>query len=85
MVSVEVKTGFRGGGRTHSCPLTRVSVTRASTVSAIDVAFHADVLRGSSRVAGTREEPLRTSVWEATIDVLVTVFQDRVYSKVFYF
>ena len=50
------------------------------------VAFHADVLRGSSRVptprtldkcspliggAGTRDEPLRTSAWEATcLDVL---------------
>ena len=44
------------------------------------VASHADVLRGSSRVpappmsehlskvrgAGTRDEPLRTSAWEAT-------------------
>ena len=31
------------------------------------VVSHADVLRGSSRVsgAGTREEPLRTSAWEA--------------------
>ena len=32
------------------------------------VASHADVLRGSSRVpavAGTRDEPLRTSAWEA--------------------
>ena len=85
MLSMEVKTGFRGGGRTQSCPLTTVSVTRASTVSAIDVAFHADVLRGSSRVAGTREEPLRTSAWEATIDVLVTRIQHHVYSKVFYF
>ena len=26
---------------------------------------HADVLRGSSRVPGTRDEPLRTSAWEA--------------------
>ena len=32
------------------------------------VASHADVVRGSSRVsgAGTRDEPLRTSAWEAT-------------------
>ena len=33
------------------------------------LASHADVLRGSSRVprgAGTRDEPLRTSAWEAT-------------------
>ena len=30
---------------------------------------HADVLKGSSRVrgAGTRDEPLRTSAWEATL------------------
>ena len=34
------------------------------------LASHADVLRGSSRVpargAGTRDEPLRTSAWEAS-------------------
>lgn len=30
-------TGFCGGGREQSCPLTRVSVKRAFTVSAIDV------------------------------------------------
>ena len=36
------------------------------------IASHADVLRVSSRVrhAGTRDEPLRTSAWEA-IDVKV--------------
>ena len=39
----------------------------------ITIASHADVLRGSSRVsalligAGTRDEPLRTSAWEASI------------------
>ena len=85
MVSVEVKTGFCGGGREQSCPLTRVSVKRDSTVSAIDVDSHADVLMGSSRVAETRDEPLRTSAWEATIGVLVTRFLHHVYSKVFYF
>ena len=79
MVSVEVKTEFLGGGRDQSCPLTCL-LKRVSTVSAIDVAFHADVLRGSSRVAGTRKQPLRTSAWEATIDVLVTRFQHHVYS-----
>ena len=83
MISREVKKGFCGGGREQSCP--RVSVNRASTVSVIDVASHADVLRGSSRVAGTREGPLRTSALEATIDVLVTQSQHHVYSKVFYF
>ena len=37
------------------------------------LASHADVLRGSSRVpapisrAGTRDEPLRTSAWEAIV------------------
>ena len=36
------------------------------------IASHADVLRGSSRVpaprgAGTRDEPLRTSSWEASV------------------
>ena len=36
------------------------------------LASHADVLRGSSRVPaprveGTRDEPLRTSAWEATV------------------
>ena len=32
------------------------------------IAHHADVLRGSSRVpgVGTLDEPLRTSAWEAT-------------------
>ena len=36
----------------------------------INVASHADVLKGSSRVsgAGTRDEPLTTSAWEATIN-----------------
>ena len=36
-------------------------------------AFRADVLRGSSRVPGTREEPLRTSAWEATPEVIAKV------------
>ena len=72
---MEVKTDFRGGSREQSCPLTRVSVKRS----------HADNLRGSSRVAATRDEPLRTSAWEATIDVLVTRFRHHVYSKVFKF
>ena len=41
--------------------------------ASITIASHADVLRGSSRVpvlligAGTRDEPLRTSAWEASI------------------
>ena len=36
----------------------------------INVASHVDVLKGSSRVsgAGTRDEPLRMSAWEATIN-----------------
>ena len=39
-----------------------------------DVASHGDVLRGSSRVPaslsgpGTRDEPLRTSAWDANDD-----------------
>ena len=36
-----------------------------------DLASHADVLRGSSRVPaplGTRDEPLKTSAWEASGD-----------------
>ena len=37
------------------------------------LAFRADVLRGSSRVPGTREEPLRTSAWEATPEVIAKV------------
>ena len=41
--------------------------------SIVDLASPADVLRGSSDVraprgAGTRDEPLRTSAWEATVD-----------------
>ena len=41
------------------------------------VASHADVLRGCSRVPATRDEPLRTSAWEATsipdtVEALVT-------------
>ena len=41
--------------------------------SIVDLASPADVLRGSSRVraprgAGTRDEPLRTSAWEAIVD-----------------
>ena len=28
---------------------------------------HADVLRGSSRVPAPRDEPLKTSAWEATL------------------
>ena len=45
------------------------------------VASHADVLRGSSRVPaprnqvsceGTRDEPLRTSAWEAITIVVAT-------------
>ena len=33
------------------------------------VVFHADVLRGSSRLPAprTRDEPLRTSAWEANV------------------
>ena len=42
-------------------------------LSVLIVASHADVLRGSSSVpqvpAGTRDEPLRTSAWEATLIV----------------
>ena len=34
------------------------------------VASHADVLRGSSHGAGTRDEPRRTSVWEASPSVV---------------
>ena len=37
------------------------------------LAFRADVLRGSSSVPGTREEPLRTSAWEATPEVIAKV------------
>lgn len=37
------------------------------------LAFRADVLRGLSRVPGTREEPLRTSAWEATPEVIAKV------------
>ena len=34
----------------------------------VKLASHADVLRGSSRVpAGTRNEPLRSSTWEAKV------------------
>ena len=44
---------------------------------ACEVASHADVLRGSSRVpaarTGMRDEPLRTSAWEATCNVDETV------------
>ena len=35
-------------------------------LSANEVAFHADDLRGSSRVPAPRDERLRTSAWEAT-------------------
>ena len=44
------------------------------------LASHADVLRGSSCVpapisrAGTRDEPLRTSVWEAIVILAPRVF-----------
>ena len=44
------------------------------------LASHADVLRGSSRVpapisrAGTRDEPLRTSAWEAIVILAPRVF-----------
>ena len=45
---------------------------------ACKVASHADVLRGSSRVpaprTGMRDEPLRTSAWEAACNVDQTVF-----------
>ena len=42
----------------------------------VRVASHADVLRGSSRVpaprgAGTRDEPLRMSAWEAMVRAVV--------------
>ena len=37
--------------------------------SDLNIASHADVLRGSSRVpAGMRDEPLRTSAWEANLN-----------------
>ena len=32
-----------------------------------EVTSHADVLRGSSRVPRTHDEPLRTSAWDATL------------------
>ena len=40
----------------------------------MSIAPHADVLRGSSRVpaprgVGTRDEPLRTSAWEARMSM----------------
>ena len=41
-----------------------------------DTENHADVLRGSSRVPapGTRDEPLRMSAWEASINELLEPF-----------
>ena len=50
-----------------------IPIEKLNSISAIPfVASHADVIRGSSRVpaplgtqSGTRDEPLRTSAWEA--------------------
>ena len=45
------------------------SVVITKAIASFCLASHADVLRGSSRVpagAGTRDEPLRTSAWEAS-------------------
>ena len=50
-----------------------IPIEKLNAISAIPfVASHADAIRGSSRVpasqgtqSGTRDEPLRTSAWEA--------------------
>ena len=54
----------------HGCTLFYCSKRRELHRAGFLLASHADVLRGSSRVpaprgAGTRDEPIRTSAWEA--------------------
>ena len=55
------------------CAVTQENTGGGGGGTSITIASHADVLRDSSRVpalligAGTRDEPLRTSAWEASI------------------
>ena len=55
----------------HFCGMSGILIGPQRTcLSVLIVASHADVLRGSSCVpAGTRDEPLRTSAWGATLIV----------------
>ena len=36
----------------------------------VSIASYADVLTGSSRGIGTRDEPLRTFAWEAVVSIV---------------
>ena len=51
----------------------------------MSIASHADVLRGSSRVpaprgAGTLDEPLRTSAWEARMSMQRELYLNKAIS-----